>query len=98
MRGVRFRKKPVVIEAWQIRKVDTDTTEILPVWLLKAIAEGEVETLADGALFVNTLEGQMAGGVGDWLIRGVKGELYPCKPEIFEATYELVADEPGQGG
>ena len=42
---------------------------------------------------IETLEGVMVGNPGDYLIRGVKGELYPCKPDIFEETYELVSDE-----
>ena len=47
---------------------------------------------ADGSeLMVGTLEGTMTGKLGDWLIRGVKGELYPCKPDIFAATYEPVS-------
>ena len=43
-------------------------------------------------VFINTLEGTMYAKVGDWIIRGVKGEFYPCKPDIFEATYEPVDD------
>jgi hypothetical protein len=85
---MKFRKKPVVIEAWEIRKVETDQTEHLPSWMLRACAAGKIESLADGTLFINTLEGQMTGAVGDMLIQGVKGELYPCKPDIFAATYE----------
>lgn len=43
-----------------------------------------------GALYINTLEGTMMANNGDYIIRGVKGEYYPCKPDIFEATYEAV--------
>ncbi|MDX2187757.1 MAG: hypothetical protein SFV32_12550 [Opitutaceae bacterium] len=52
-----------------------------------------VEKLAarDGAVFVSTLEGSMKASMGDWIIKGVQGELYPCKPDIFEATYEAVS-------
>lgn len=42
---------------------------------------------------IQTLEGTMVGDINDWIIRGVKGELYPCKPDIFEATYEPVEDD-----
>ncbi len=42
---------------------------------------------------INTLEGTMTANVGDWIIKGVKGEFYPCKPEIFDATYEAVEPE-----
>jgi hypothetical protein len=96
-----FRKKPVVIEAVQL-----DGT-------LKAF-EAAVEFLggASGAynshlsnddpdrswLYINTLEGQMTARTGDWIIRGVKGEFYSCKPDIFAATYEPVsADSAGDG-
>lgn len=86
----RFRKKPVVIEA--VRVVDAlksarDTWADLPTWLHDAYERGGV-TFASDAIYVNTLEGQMCASLGDWLIRGVQGELYPCKPEIFAATYE----------
>jgi len=46
-----------------------------------------------GSWFVDTLEGRMEGKPGDWIITGVKGERYPCKPDIFEATYEPVFEE-----
>lgn len=46
------------------------------------------QDLGDPALLIPTLEGEMRAEVGDWIIRGVKGELYPCKPDIFEATYD----------
>lgn len=76
-----FRKKPVVIEAWR----NVDGGEPMPEWLVAS----NVRTLS-GAVLIDTLEGQMRGDLGDWIIRGVKGELYPCKPDIFEATYEAV--------
>ena len=72
-----FRKKPVVVAAWQF---DGKRLPILP---------SEPLSWADGGkLRVATLEGDMFVSPGDWIIRGVKGELYPCKPDIFEATYE----------
>lgn len=48
--------------------------------------------MTESAFWVRTLEGEMRCGYGDWLIRGVKGEVYPCKPDIFEMTYEAVDD------
>lgn len=48
---------------------------------------------ADGMLMIRTLEGDMKVGLGDWVIRGVKGEFYPCKPDIFEQTYELITKQ-----
>lgn len=82
----KFRKKPVVIEAW--RNVLEDA---MPEWVKGAIFE-----VHDGALIIPTLEGDMRADIGDWVIRGVKGEVYPCKPDIFAATYEpLPENHPG---
>jgi hypothetical protein len=80
----KYRKKPVVIEAVR--------------W------DGEMETMhalndlgfvgggaLPGPLDIRTLEGTMRAEIGDWIIKGVKGEFYPCKPDIFEATYEAAA-------
>lgn len=80
----RYRKKPVEIEAveWQ----DCMTAEIRA-WLG---ATGWSHDFRSGALSLRTLEGVMCADVGDWIIRGVAGEFYPCKPDIFAATYELV--------
>lgn len=79
----KYRKKPVVIEAVQLRGGYT-----------KEIKEfmGEHPHEWDGAvgLKIPTLEGVMIATQFDWIIRGVKGELYPCKPDIFDATYEPV--------
>lgn len=73
----KFRKKPVVIEAAQWL-----CNGHCPVWAQHAVSE-------HGSFFsVDTLEGRMTGNPGDWIIKGVKGEIYPCKPDIFAATYE----------
>lgn len=87
---MKFRKKPVVIDAWQVREVSSDVTEELPSWLLHAICAKTVEVDAGNVHSIKTLEGTMRAEKGDWIIRGVKGELYPCKPDIFAATYESV--------
>ena len=80
---MRFRKKPVEIEAWQW-KGSWGHTETVPIDVAsKCRSDG-------GSLFIDTLEGTMEAKPNDWLIRGVKGELYPCKPDIFEATYDPV--------
>lgn len=82
MTAQKFRKKPVVIEAWQWDGIATAPER--PEWLNgKARADHNEQTLA-----IATLEGTMIATVGDWIIRGVKGEVYPCKPDIFAATYE----------
>lgn len=64
MKKMKFRKKPVIIEAYQ-----TKVEMIIP-----------------------TLEGDMKASIGDWIITGINGEQYPCKPDIFEKTYEKVLD------
>lgn len=87
-----FRKKPVVIEAVQIEKRMDQTS---PAWWAEAIQKNQVILHGMGKwsrdlpiVEIETLEGTMTGVQGDWIIRGVKGELYPCKPDIFAATYE----------
>lgn len=82
---MKFRKKPLVIEAVQITKViDKDT---VPEWFEEAIDSGVIDLygLPGGmaAAKVFTLEGDMVASEGDWIIRGIEGELYPCKPGIF---------------
>lgn len=81
----RFRKKPVVIDAW---KFDGTFKSALPLIKLGAPDVHFAGAEHDGVLQIDTLEGQMTASAGDWIIRGVKGELYPCKPDIFAATYE----------
>ena len=78
----KFRKKPVVIEAVQW------TGEMTPD--LEAHFGNDPINLTPSGLVIKTLEGFHDASVGDWIIRGIKGELYPCKPDIFEATYEPV--------
>ena len=83
---MKFRKKPVVIEAIQwTGDNERDIAVFCPVVIAIHVADGSV-----GYLQIGTLEGAMTANVGDWVIRGVKGEFYPCKPDIFEATYEVV--------
>ena len=84
---MKFRKKPVVTEAVQI----TDSTFDAPHPNLEHIV-GVVYDSTKRCAFIDTLEGRMRANVGDWIIRGVKGELYPCKPDIFAATYEPVEE------
>jgi len=89
----RYRKKPVVIEAMKFGGMD-DYLAIVE-WMKES---GDTFALADEVrystplMMIQTLEGTMAANPGDWIIRGVKGEFYPCKPDIFEATYEEVND------
>lgn len=89
-----FQKKPVVIEARRYDGTPECATEIIE-WGLKDGAtisyhctDGERCRRDRHELAISTLEGRMFANVGDWVIRGVQGEFYPCKPDIFEATYE----------
>ncbi len=88
----KFRKKPVVIEAFQY----TGEAGKLLDWATEAecakLMFKPAQSPEDRSVTVCTLEGNMQANYGDWIIRGVKGELYPCKPDIFEATYEPVND------
>lgn len=84
---MKFKKKPVVIEAHQF--VDTQSGEAIITWIRDN--GGSVLALGDTTnplLGISTLEGMHEASVGDWIIQGIKGEFYPCKPDIFEATYE----------
>jgi hypothetical protein len=82
---MKFRKKPVVIEA--VQWTGTNADEVLGL----ALAQGSVRRERfGGGLAIDTLEGTMRANKGDWIIKGVKGEFYPCKPDIFAATYEPV--------
>ena len=81
-----FRKKPVVIEAMQIKP---ENLAYLEKWCGGAI-KGTMLPIEERVIAIQTLEGEMTAQMGDWIICGVKGEFYPCKPDIFEATYEAV--------
>ena len=100
MLNLRFRKKPVVIEAFQMTEERRGSNFDWPCWLNDAWQKDAEEA---GALFIDesdplrlrlcirTLEGVHNVSWNDWIIQGVKGEIYPCKPDIFEATYEAVS-------
>jgi hypothetical protein len=86
----RYRKKPVVIEATKIER-----RMMWPEWFFDAVSANKVIThgmgkFGEGPVYceIHTLEGVMRADDGDWVIRGVKGEMYPCKPDIFAATYD----------
>jgi len=80
-----FKKKPVVIEAIQFTGNFDE---------IEKFVGGDAE-LRDGKLVVATLEGPLNASLDDWIIKGVKGEFYPCKPDIFEATYDRVGEKMG---
>jgi len=90
----KYRKKPVVIEAF---KWTGDRTQIEdPEWIVDAIKMGRAEIYEydDHKLYmdIKTFDGAYTARAGDYIIRGIKGEIYPCKPDIFEMTYESVED------
>lgn len=78
----QYRKKPVVIEAMQITPDNVDE--------LVEFCEGNLKSNPLVGVVIETLEGKMTVTIGDYIIKGVKGEFYPCKPDIFEITYESV--------
>lgn len=82
---MKYRKKQVVIEAEQFTEKNKDR-------VLSFVCCNKAVDFEDGSLVlrIQTLEGVMTARIDDWIIRGVKGEFYPCKPDIFEATYEKV--------
>jgi hypothetical protein len=92
---MKYRKKPVVIDAiqylgdnkkevFEFTKLDND--------IIKDVTMAWSNT-NELSLTIFTLEGKMRADIGDWIIKGVIGEFYPCKPDIFEKTYEKVNDE-----
>ena len=89
----KYRKKPVVIEAVQITDTTFDAPHPNPEHL-----SGVIYDPIKREVKIPTLEGAMIGNLGDWIIVGVKGERYPCKPDIFEATYEKVEDSSNAQG
>jgi hypothetical protein len=80
----KFRRKPVEVEARQLTN-DFGLNQSIVEW-----CGGERVGIGPVAIIINTLEGRMAAGRNDWIIRGVQGEFYPCKPDIFAALYEPV--------
>ena len=86
-----YRKKPVVIEAFRWMNHDNEFHDYLgndhmANWIGEAY-----KGISNEKLFIQTLEGLMTAHRGDWIVKGIQGEFYPIKPEIFEATYERVS-------
>jgi len=93
MDAMKFRKKPVEIEAMFFDGTE-DTMHAISRWMTNGQDAYETFEDYDGgdveSVTIETLEGNMKASVGDWIIKGVKGEFYPCKPDIFADTYDLV--------
>jgi hypothetical protein len=90
---MKFRKKPVVIEAFRFY------VDPMPDWFMDKVSSLDVilhncnylrYEIDEAYCEIQTLEGTMVGNGGDYIIKGVQGEIYPCKPDIFKATYEEV--------
>ena len=81
----KYRKKPVIVEAvvWTGNNIDE----------IKELAKNAVEHIifVDNNLYIETLEGNMNVSVGDYIIKDIQGEFYPCKPDIFKETYETIS-------
>lgn len=98
----RFRKKPVVIEAMRFEAQErrggtfgtSESAAALSEWSSGKVRihDGDPVPEVPSLLTIDTLEGKMSASPGDWIIRGVAGEFYPCKPDIFDKTYEAVND------
>ena len=94
---MKYHKKPIVIEAFQMTEKRRWDNSEWPNWLHQAWQRGPSEggvwcKNGGDELYCGTLEGVHKIDWDDWVIQGIKGELYPCKPDIFEATYEKVED------
>lgn len=85
---MKYRKKPVEVEAFRFGR------DIPPAWYTEALMAAKCVCCGIGSddfrVEIHTLEGTMVARIGDYIIRGVKGEIYPCKADIFEMTYEVV--------
>lgn len=86
---MKYRKKPVVVNAV---KWNGNIDEIINALQVKN-SFPRFPYLLNGELIIPTLEGTMKANIGDYIIRGIANELYPCKPEIFEASYEKVEED-----
>lgn len=95
----KYRKKPVVIDAWLLTKDNWRELAKLcnaGVEIKVGVAAGKSEASPEViGIGIPTLEGNMLASIGDYVIKGIKGEFYPCKPDIFLATYEPVVELPG---
>ena len=93
---MQYRKKPIVIEAFQWTGGPDQKED--PVWIVKALKKKEAWLVLSGTkdvyMMIETLEGYMKASQGDFIIKGISGELYPCKPDIFHKSYEKVEENP----
>lgn len=83
---MKYRKKPVEIEAFRIG------IDYIPDWFMDKVSSNDIILHGDTNADIKTLEGVMHANYGDFIIKGIEGEIYPCKPDIFYATYEVSED------
>ena len=88
----KYRKKPVVIDAYQLPAYGEDIPDSFHEWC-NEVGFHNFNSERDQTLSIPTLEGDHMANPSDWIIKGVAGEFYPCKPDIFKQTYERVAVE-----
>lgn len=92
----KYRKKPVIVDAMLCADI-IDAMDhswlALPKWVKDAYDEGVIRVVTHDYFLVRTLEGSHTASRSDMLIKGVQGELYPCKPDIFKETYDLVEEK-----
>lgn len=96
----KYRKKPIVIEAIQLQNnynsikkcVEFTGQHVSESYMSKIKFEEYVEIVKNNGMKIQTLEGEMTASINDYIIKGVKGEFYPCKPDIFEQTYEKIIE------
>ena len=87
---MKYRKKPVVVEVWEFTR---DSIKLADSWVRQYRNDINLFSQYGGDVLyieIKTLEGTMRAELGDYIIKGVQGEFYPCKPDIFEATYEAI--------
>lgn len=97
---MKYRKKPVVIEAIEFKNFKSSTIKNILEFMNQEVKDDFITqakfydycstVIDDGGIYINTLEGKIKASLGDYIIKGVKDEFYPCKPDIFRKTYEEV--------
>lgn len=87
---MQYKKKPVIVNAYQFS--DLESGAAILEWVAINGGHASLSCGDDAKLVIHTLEGSMEASLGDWVIRGVAGEFYPCKPAIFDATYDEVEE------
>lgn len=92
---MKYKKLPIEIEAELVsellEKFKHNFNE-LPKWIIEAYENTTINTITDNDFMIKTLEGNMIATKEDYLIKGINGELYPCKKEIFDKTYEVIEE------